>query len=61
MSENEEILRRPAVELKTGLKRSAIYEGMQEGWFPRQVKLGPRAVGWRKSDIDKWISERPAA
>lgn len=61
MSENEEIIRRRVVEQMTGLKRSAIYEGIQEGRFPRQVKLGPRAVGWRKSDIVKWISERPAA
>jgi prophage regulatory protein len=35
-----------------------IYALMLEDKFPRQFKLGSRAVGWRESDIEKWIKER---
>jgi prophage regulatory protein len=31
---------------------------MEKGTFPKQYKLGPRAVGWLESDIEKWIEQR---
>jgi prophage regulatory protein len=49
------ILKRPAVEARTGLSRSTIYAGMAKGTFPQAVKLGPRAVGWREADIAAWL------
>ena len=55
------LLRLPVVTEITGLKRSAIYKKMDEGNFPRPVKLGGRAVAWRSDDIEKWINERPVA
>ena len=54
------ILRRNAVTQKTGLERSAIYDRMQRGVFPKQVKLGPKAVGWLEHEIDAWIDARAA-
>lgn len=54
----EALLRRPAVEEMTGLSRSTIYEMMPRNEFPRAVKIGKRAVAWRKSDVDAWIHER---
>ena len=55
------ILRRPAVEAKVGLSRSAIYLLMAKGLFPRPVKLSTRAVGWRAADIDAWLQSREIA
>ncbi|MBU0909857.1 MAG: AlpA family transcriptional regulator [Proteobacteria bacterium] len=55
------LLRLPVVTEITGLKRSAIYQKMDEGIFPRPVKLGSRSVAWRSDDIQKWINERPVA
>ena len=55
----ERILRRPEVEERVGLRRSAIYFLMTQGSFPRPVRLGPRAVGWRESAIEEWIEARP--
>ena len=52
------ILRRPDVEAVTGLSRSTIYKWMDEGSFPKPVKLGPRAVGWREEQIEAWIADR---
>jgi len=55
------IIRRPAVEAKTGLSTSTIYDKMAKGEFPKPRRLGKRAVGWLESDIDAWIAELPAA
>ncbi|MGV8399229.1 AlpA family transcriptional regulator [Pseudomonas aeruginosa] len=52
------ILRRPEVEAKTGFKRAHIYNLMQEGKFPKPIRLGIRAVGWDSLEIDLWIAER---
>ena len=52
------VLRRPLVTTKTGLKRSAIYEQMAAGTFPKCIKLGPRAVGWLETEINDWIQSR---
>jgi prophage regulatory protein len=39
------------------VSRSTWYQGMQEGIYPRPVKLtNKRAVGWRKSDIEALCS-----
>ncbi|MYA89547.1 MAG: AlpA family transcriptional regulator [Boseongicola sp. SB0662_bin_57] len=50
-----------AVMEMTGLKRSTLYDHIKKGLFPTPVKLGPRASGWRESDIAKWQAERPSA
>jgi prophage regulatory protein len=50
------VLRRPDVEALTGLSRSTIYKFMKDGTFPKAVKIGPRAVGWRQTDIEDWLS-----
>ncbi|ACM02184.1 AlpA family transcriptional regulator [Cereibacter sphaeroides] len=54
-------LRRPAVEEATGLSRSAIYELMSKGQFPRPVKLTGKAVAWPESAIAEWLAQRAAA
>jgi prophage regulatory protein len=52
------ILRRAEVEQKTGFKRAHIYNLMQEGRFPKAVRLGIRAVGWDSAEIEQWIADR---
>ncbi|MGE0099084.1 MAG: helix-turn-helix transcriptional regulator, partial [Hydrogenophaga sp.] len=29
--------------------------------FPNPVRLGPRAVAWRRTEIDQWSEARPIA
>jgi prophage regulatory protein len=50
--------RLPTVMQATGLGRSTIYRLMADGAFPAPVHLGPRAVGWRWSDLDQWSASR---
>ena len=52
------ILRRPQVQLRTGLSRSTLYQYIKDGAFPKSIALGPRSVGWLESDISDWIAER---
>lgn len=55
---NYKIIRRPDVERITGLARSTIYDWMTKGDFPKPVRLGVRAVGWRESDVLAWVESR---
>ena len=54
------ILRRPEVSARTGLGKSMLYELIERGAFPAQIKLGPRAVGWIESEVDEWVEARVA-
>ena len=51
----------PMVIRTTGLGRSTIYKLIAEDKFPRPVRVGGRAVAWRRTDIDRWSQERPLA
>jgi len=54
------ILRLPEVTARTGLSRATIYALMRQGRFPRQVRIGARAVGWIEAEVEAWIQERIA-
>ena len=45
-------LKLPEVQSRTGKSRSAIYAGINSATFPRQIKIGPRAVGWIEAEIE---------
>jgi len=49
------ILRMKDVLLKTGLSRSTIYNYIAAGNFPKQIKLGERAMGFYEHDVDTWL------
>ena len=52
------IIRLPRVMARTGKCRTAIYDEIQAGTFPKQIPIGARAVGWDESEIDDWIDEK---
>ena len=60
MTTKEHVLRLSDVKRQTGLARSTIYALIQEDAFPKQIKLSKRAVGWRATDIERWIQSRIA-
>lgn len=49
------LLRLPEVIARVGLRRSAIYQRMSEGRFPRSRSLGPKCAVWVEAEIDEWI------
>lgn len=58
---SKKLIRLPEVVSRTGLGRSAIYDAVAEGTFPKSVPLGKRAVGWLEDEVDSWIADRVAA
>jgi len=55
------IIRMPEVERLTTLSGSEIYKRMNAGKFPRSIKLGNRAVGWVKEEVDAYVAATIAA
>lgn len=53
-----EILRLPKVIALIGMSRSWLYTEIATGRFPAPVKLGFRAIGWRRSDVEAWLASR---
>jgi prophage regulatory protein len=49
------LIRLPEVMARVGLKRSAIYQRMSEGRFPRSRSLGAKCAVWVEAEIDVWI------
>ena len=59
MSNSELQVLRPkeVCQLLGGIHISTLYRWMDEGKFPcKKVQLGPRAVGFKKSDVEKYIN-----
>ena len=55
------LLTRTEVEDRCRLSRSTIYRLMDNGTFPRPVRVGDRAVRWNAREIDEYLAERPRA
>ena len=51
------LLRWPELSKVTKLSRSTVDRLEKLGQFPKRVKLGPRAVAWRRVDIEGWLSK----
>lgn len=56
---SNQVLRLPAVMLKTSLSKSTIYRLESLEQFPKRVRLGQHATGWLASEIDEYIANRP--
>ncbi|MDB2608961.1 AlpA family transcriptional regulator [Paracoccaceae bacterium] len=56
-----QIFRRRQLEKQLGLTRSSIYKMMEDGEFPRPIKLGRRAVGWRADEVANWLDKMQEA
>ncbi|ANQ16285.1 helix-turn-helix transcriptional regulator [Vibrio natriegens] len=52
MNVQQSIMRLPTIIETYGVSRAFIYKQIAEGLFPSQVNLGPRSVGWLKSEVE---------
>ncbi len=55
---NDRIIRATEVVEMTGLSRTTIWRMEKYKSFPARVSLGKNSVGWRLSEIQKWINVR---
>ena len=53
-----QILRPAEVAETLGVHRSTLWRWRQRGDFPAPLRLGPNAVGFRRSAIEAWIESR---
>ena len=61
-------IRLPEVMSRTGYGRTSIYRKMEDGSFPKSLKLGGppidpnefdrRAIAWIEDEVDQWIESR---
>ncbi|EFC6289643.1 AlpA family transcriptional regulator [Shigella dysenteriae] len=56
MSNN--LLRLSDVMRRTGYSRAWIYRLINQGRFPKPVKIGSRSVAFIESEVDEWINQR---
>jgi len=56
---NDHVLRVPDVVKKTGLSRGTIWRMEKQGKFPSRVKLTDYAIGYRNSEVETWLTNRP--
>jgi len=42
----------------TGVSRATLYTWMGQGIFPQASKIGLRRIGWRASQIERWMEQR---
>jgi len=52
------LLRRREVEELVGLGRSALYQKMARGMFPKPVHLTHYSVRWVEAEVTRWIAEQ---
>ena len=53
----DSLIRLPQVLARYPISRSSWLAGVKSGRYPKAVKLGPRSVAWRLSDVVKLIAE----
>lgn len=59
VSGDDEMLRYPEVERRTGLSLVTIWRRVRAGTFPAPRELGLNSVGWPESEIAEWVANRP--
>ena len=59
--ETPRILRLGALTQLTQMSKASIYRQIRAGTMPRPLRLGPRAVGWLREEIDEWLASRERA
>ena len=57
----DRLLTSKQIATETGISRSTIYRLLQNGAFPKPVRIGPRCTRWPESDIRQWLAERKAS
>jgi prophage regulatory protein len=58
---SDALLRLPQVLALFPVSRSAWYHGIAAGKYPQPIRLGPRTVAWRSSDIQILIERLATA
>lgn len=53
-----DIVRRNEVALMTGLSSTTLWRLERSGRFPARISLSERRVGWRRTEVEAWLTLR---
>ncbi len=57
--DNYRLVKREEVLSLCAISKSNLYKMIEREEFPRPVRIGPRSVAWRQSDVATWLQDRP--
>ena len=57
----EQLIRLRDLLAQLGISRSAVYRMMDDGKFPRPLKLSAQTIAFKQSEIDAWVESRARA
>jgi prophage regulatory protein len=52
------LLKMRDVERETSLHRATIYRRIQDGSFPRPIRLGAQRVAWPERAVQAWVQQQ---
>ena len=52
------VLREPELLKDLKISHTTLWSNVRAGKFPAPIKLGSRAVGWLRSEVDLWLANR---
>lgn len=58
MDTDTTVLTLPEVIKLTTLSKPTIYSYIRDGTFPKQVRIGPNRVVWRRADVVEWLESK---
>ncbi|QWL80938.1 AlpA family phage regulatory protein [Aeromonas hydrophila] len=58
MAPNIEIIRTAELIKCLNVSRSTLWRWVSGGKFPKPIKMGARAFGYRRSDVETWLNEK---
>ncbi len=57
---SDRILRPRELSDRIGLSLATLWRLRRRGDLPEPIRLSPGCVGWRSSDIERWLERREA-
>lgn len=54
----QRVIKIKEVSARSAKSKSAIYDDVAKGKFPKPIKIGARASGWLESEVEAWLEKR---
>ena len=58
VTETDRFIRAPEVARMLGISKASLYAWRKSGYFLPARSLGPSAIGWKLSEVERWIEGR---
>ena len=55
------IIRPGELAQQLGVSKVTLWRMEKDGKMPARIQISQKAVGWRTSEIEEWLNQRPTA